>query len=392
MRPPILNPLFADARVLTGVGAKIEKLIAKALGTDTRPPRVLDLLFHLPFSIVDRRYRPTLIAAEPGRIATVTVNVLDHKPAPRGRRLPYRVLTTDDTAAMEIVFFTPHEDHIRKVLPPGSRRTVSGRIESFQGRLQMAHPDFIAAPDDVSAIPEVEPVYRTTEALSARTLAKAAGQALERLPDLPEWQDPAWRERQMFPAFAEALRAAHAPLSEADLSLETKARTRLAYDELLANQLALALVRDNVRRQPGRSLQGDGQHAPEGGGRPALQAHRGTDMRDRRDFGGHGIAKPHGAAASGRCRFRKDRGGHGGPAHRGRGGMSGRVHGADGDPCASASGSARTHGEGSRRKAGDPDRPGTRSRAHEHACGAGSGRNRHHCRHACDLLRGCALS
>ena len=259
MRPPILNPLFADVRVLAGVGPKSEKLIAKALGTDGRAPRVLDLLFHLPFSIVDRRYRPALNAAEPGRIATVTVNVLDHKPPPRGRRLPYRVLVTDETAAMEIVFFTPHEDHIRKVLPPGTRRTVSGRIDSFQGRLQMAHPDFIAGPEDLSAIPDVEPVYRTTEALSARTLAKAVGHALERLPDLPEWQDPAWRERQAFPAFADALRAAHAPQSETDLSQETRARMRLAYDELLANQLALALVRDNVRRQPGRSLKGDGR-------------------------------------------------------------------------------------------------------------------------------------
>jgi ATP-dependent DNA helicase RecG len=259
MRPPILNPLFVEARMLNGVGPKIEKLISKALGTEARAPRILDLLFHLPFSLVDRRDRPKLIQAEPGRIATVTVNVLDHKPAPRGRRLPYRVLTTDDTAAMEIVFFTPHEDHIRKVLPPGSRRTVSGRIDSFQGRLQMAHPDFIAAPEDTSAIPEIEPVYRTTEQLGARTLAKAVGQALERLPDLPEWQDPAWRERQGFASFAEALRAAHAPRSESDLSLTSKARMRLAYDELLANQLALALVRDSVRRQPGRALKGDGR-------------------------------------------------------------------------------------------------------------------------------------
>src|SRR5215218_8436245 len=111
MRPAILNPLFADVRTLSGVGPKIEKLIAKALGTQPGETRLLDLLFHLPFSIVDRRYRPKLIEAEPGRIVTATVNVLDHKPTPRGRRLPYRVLTTDDTAAMEIVFFTPREDH-----------------------------------------------------------------------------------------------------------------------------------------------------------------------------------------------------------------------------------------------------------------------------------------
>ena len=198
MRPPILNPLFVEARMLKGVGPKVEKLIGKALGTEARSPRILDLVFHLPFSLVDRRYRPKLIDAEAGRIATVTVNVLDHKPPPRGRRLPYRVLVTDDTAAMEIVFFTPHEDHIRKVLPVGSRRVVSGRIDSYRDRLQMAHPDFIAAPDETAGIPDIEPVYRTTDQLPARTFgegccagagavagsARVAGRGLARTPGL----------------------------------------------------------------------------------------------------------------------------------------------------------------------------------------------------------------
>jgi len=258
MRPAILNRLFAEARVLPGIGPKIEKLIAKALGTGARTPRVLDLVFHLPAGLIDRRYRPKLIAAEPGRIATVTVNVLDHKPAVRGRRLPYRVLTTDDTAAMEVVYFTPHEDHILKVLPPGSRRTLSGRIDSFSGRLQMAHPDYIAPPEDSGAIPDIEAVYPTTEALSPRVLGKAVRHGLERLPDLPEWQDESYRARQGWPNFTDALRTAHAPQSEADLAPESGARTRLAYDELLANQLALALIRDGARRQPGRALKSPG--------------------------------------------------------------------------------------------------------------------------------------
>ena len=255
----ILNPLFAEARVLPGVGPKIENLIGKMLASEGRPPRVLDLVFHLPASLVDRRYRPKLIAAEPGRIVTVTVNVLDHIPAPRGRRQPYRVLTTDDTAALEVVFFTPHEDHIRKTLPPGSRRTLSGRLDSFGGRLQMAHPDYIVPVEEAGSIPDIEAVYRTTEALPARTLGRAVRQALERLPDLPEWQDEAYRVRQGWPDFASALRAAHAPRSEADLEPLAPARMRLAFDELLANQLALALIRDSVRRQPGRKLKSAGR-------------------------------------------------------------------------------------------------------------------------------------
>jgi ATP-dependent DNA helicase RecG len=259
MRPAILNPLFAEAHVLPGVGPKIEKLIGKALSAGAPSPRVLDLIFHLPASLVDRRYRPKLIAAEAGRIATVTVNVLDHFPAARGRKQPYRVLTTDDTAALEVVFFTPHEEHIRKMLPSGTRRILSGRIESFSGRLQMAHPDYIAPPEDLASIPEVEAVYRTTEALAARTLGRAVKHALDRLPDLPEWQDEAYRAQQAWPDFMTALRAAHAPRSEDDLAAIAPVRMRLAYDELLANQLALSLIRDNVRRQAGRVLKSPGR-------------------------------------------------------------------------------------------------------------------------------------
>src|ERR1051326_7028239 len=261
MRPAILNPLFAEARVLPGVGPKIEKLIGKVLAKEGKPPRLLDLIFHLPFSVVDRSNRPKLIAAEPGEIVTVSVNVLDHIPAFRGRRNPYRVLVTDDTAAMEIVFFTPHEDHIKKVLPVGTRRTVSGRLDSFNGRLQMAHPDYIVPEDEAASIPEMEPVYRTTEALPARTLAKAVRGALERLPALPEWQEEAFRARQGWPDFASALRAAHAPKCQGDLDtlgVKMAPKMRLAYDELLANQLALTLIRDSVRRQPGRSLKSKG--------------------------------------------------------------------------------------------------------------------------------------
>jgi ATP-dependent DNA helicase RecG len=258
MRPVILNPLFADARVLSGVGPRLEKLVGKLLAREGRPPRVLDLAFHLPASLVDRSYRPKLIEAEPGRIVTVTVNVLDHKPAVRGRKNPYRVLTTDDTGAMEVVFFTPHEDHILKTLPPGSRRIVSGRLESFGGRLQMAHPDYIVPVEDAASIPDVEPVYPTTDSLPARTLGRFVRQALDRLPLLPEWQDEAFRSNAGWPDFATALRVAHAPRNQADFEPAALVRMRLAYDELLANQLALMLIRDSLRRQPGRVLKSAG--------------------------------------------------------------------------------------------------------------------------------------
>jgi ATP-dependent DNA helicase RecG len=261
MRPTILNPLFADARSLQGVGPKIEKLIAKAVGrsADAGPPRLIDLAFHLPFSLIDRTYKPRLIEAEPGRIATVTVNIIEHTPAARGSRRPYTVLATDDTGAIEIAFFNPHEEHIKRMLPRGSKRVVSGRIDSFGGRLQMPHPDFMVTVPDSDTIPPIEPVYRTTDGLTSRQLAKAVHGAVDRVPELEEWQDPAFAARHGWRSFADSVHAAHSPTLEADLAITTPARSRLAYDELLSNQLALMLIRDRMRKRKGRELKGHGR-------------------------------------------------------------------------------------------------------------------------------------
>src|SRR5438105_8294426 len=253
MRPAILNPLFADATSLSGVGAKVAKLVGKALGTTASAARVVDLIFHLPFSIVDRRYRPKLGEAEPGRIATVSVNILEYLPR-RSHRHPFRVLAADDTAALEVVFFTGQDERIKTRLPLKSRRILSGKIDRFSERLQMVHPDYVASPEDANGVPEFEVVYRTTEGLSPRVLQRLIRRARERLPELPEWQDMAYRERNRWSDFKTALPAAHAPVTEQELTPFTPARMRLAYDELLANQLALALIRRNLGSKPGRAL------------------------------------------------------------------------------------------------------------------------------------------
>ena len=252
MRPAILFPLFAETLSLPGVGPRLEKLIAQVAGK-----RLKDLVFHLPSGVIDRSYRPKLIAAEAGRIVTVTVNVLDHL-EPRDKRQPYRVRCTDDTASIELVFFHAHQDWLNKSLPVGSQRVISGRIERFNNRLQMTHPDYIAAPDE--AMPLHEPVYGLTEGLSGKVLAKAIRGALEKVPVMPEWLDPAYLKARGWVPFHEAIKKAHAPVHEEDLQPLTPERQRLAYDELLANQLALMLIRKQMRlTNKGRVLTGEGK-------------------------------------------------------------------------------------------------------------------------------------
>ena len=252
MRPAILFPLFAETSSLAGVGPRLEKLIAQVAG-----PRLVDLVFDLPTGVVDRSYRPKLVNAEEGRIATVTVHVLDHL-APRVKQQPYRVRCSDDTGMIELVFFHAHPDWLNKTLPAGGRRIVSGRIERFNDRLQMPHPDYVVEAGE--NFPLHEPVYALTENLPGKVLVKAIRGALEKVPALPEWQDETWLEARGWPSFGEALRAAHAPEHEGDLDPGTPARQRLAYDELLANQLALMLIRRHMRAvNKGRVLKSEGR-------------------------------------------------------------------------------------------------------------------------------------
>ena len=252
MRPDILFSIFAPITSLPGVGPKIGKLIEHLTG-----PSIVDLLWHLPAGLIDRRYAPKIMEAEEGAIATLTVTVDKHSPSAR-RGLPYRIRCSDETGFMTLVFFNGREDYLRKTLPEGEIRVVSGRMERYRDEFQMTHPDHVGKIGDIEKIKTVEPVYPMTAGLTPKPLNKAIAAAVALAPVLPEWNDAAWQKQKKWTGWHAALEAAHAPQSEADLMPDAPARERLAYDELLANQLALLIVRGRQRKRAGRAIAGDG--------------------------------------------------------------------------------------------------------------------------------------
>lgn len=254
MRPEILYPFYADTESLTGVGGRIAKLLEKLVGR-----KVVDLFWHLPVDMIDRRACPTISEIHSDQIVTLELTVGKHDAPPSKSRRPYRIWCHDASGEIQLIFFHARGDYLARLMPEGETRLVSGKAEFSSGTLQMSHPDYMLPLEKRDEIPPVEPVYPLTAGISGKVMAKIVRHALERLVDLPEWQDKSVLDREKWPDWKEALLKVHTPEDASDFSMKSSGRLRLAYDEFLANQLALAIMRQQSRKKKGRVLNKTGE-------------------------------------------------------------------------------------------------------------------------------------
>lgn len=252
MRPEILYSLFYPVSKLAGIGPRLAGLIEKLAG-----PNIVDLVWHLPSGLVTRHLVAVLTPDLIEQNVLLTIEVIRHSPS-QNRRAPYRIACAVNGEPLTLVYFNGREDYLRRLLPEGQSRKIGGRLEGYNGAYQMTHPDHVVKMDEVDTIPLFEPVYPLTAGLTNQTFIKAGRQFLPALPDLPEWNDKPLLAREKWSSWKDSLLTAHAPTKAEDFDRDNPARARLAYDELLANQLALELVRRSMKRKPGRALVGDG--------------------------------------------------------------------------------------------------------------------------------------
>ncbi len=249
-RPPELFPLFAQIETLTGVGTRTARSLA-AMGI--RHPR--DMLFTLPHAVIDRHPVETVQGVSSGTVVSVEVTVGSHLPA-RRRGQPDRVLCHDSQSDLTLIFFHARGDWVQRQLPQGARRIVSGKLEIYDGVAQMVHPDHILPCEKIDDLARFEPVYPLGAGLTQRVMGKAAASAVAMAPDLPDWIDPDLKAREGWPDWKTAVQTAHAPQGLSDVQSAAPARARLAYDELFAHQMTLALARRQARRRKGRATKG----------------------------------------------------------------------------------------------------------------------------------------
>ncbi len=262
MRPDILNYFFKTITALKGVGPKvaqnITRLIARNIETG-QSARYVDLLFHLPMGYKDRRHQPLINQLEAEQYATIKLTIGKHMVPPHhNQRIPYRINCFDGTGDIALSFFRARGDYLKTTLPEGSTRYIGGKVEMYNGQLQINHPDFMASEAEMKKLPMLEPVYPMTAGLASKTLRKSIAQLIEALPTLPEWLDKPLLDREKWPSFNEAIIAMHLADSPDIVTNDSAHRQRIAFDEILANQLALALTRKHLVVVKGVAIEATG--------------------------------------------------------------------------------------------------------------------------------------
>ena len=253
MRPTSLNPLFSPIETLNGIGSRTSVLLKNLCGS-----KVADLLWHLPSGFIDRRCNTSLRNVTNGQLWTGKVRVVEHV-VPRTRKQPYRIVVEADGEQLILIFFKTFGDSLCKTFSVGSEKIISGKIEIFNNTIQMPHPDYVVNAYSPEQMPLIETVYPLTAGITNKMFNKYIFQALQNTPDLPEWLDEHMVQKEKYSSFKQSLWQAHHPQKFEDLSPNNILRRRLAYDELLANQLSLAIVRQRMKKQKGHALIGNGQ-------------------------------------------------------------------------------------------------------------------------------------
>ena len=248
MRPKILYKLFSNIISLKGIGPKNAKVIERLCGK-----YVIDLLFHKPSTYIDRRNSPKIIDLEEGKIATIIVTIDSHSPS-FNKRMPYRINCTDNTGSVSIVYFNLRGPYLKKIFPVGRQKVISGKFEKFNDNFQIMHPQHVVDIDNLDNVKKIECIYPLTSGLTSKTIQKSINSALINLDPLPEWIPDDKIKTNNWPNWNEAIKKIHNPINTSD-SVNSLFLERLVFDELLAQQLTIRLIKNKISHTQGIALE-----------------------------------------------------------------------------------------------------------------------------------------
>lgn len=245
--------LLASIETLPGVGGRRLSLFRRLLGD-----RVADALLHLPSNLHQFKVVKHFSEVNDGQSIIVTAKVMDHKPAKR-QGLPYSIVCFDGKYYFDVIYFNGRQPYLQKLFPIGLSKIIVGKAERYMTLWKIIHPDAVFNAEGAPPLKPTQIIYPLTTGVTNACVTRAMHAALSRLPRLPEWIPAELIASNHWPQWDEALRLVHNPATQDDLTMNSLARQRLAYDELLSHQLGLHLARVHTQKQnPGQALLGDG--------------------------------------------------------------------------------------------------------------------------------------
>ena len=239
IRPKILYPLFSDLTTVNGVGPKTAKLIEKKIGKN-----LIDLLFHLPHSVIRRLNNLQLKNCPSQSIITKSVKIKKHIPGYYQSRKPYIIFGECEGFDVEIIFFHFRSEYLKDKFPELTEMMVSGKIEWKKDKVQITHPDYLVNINDKDKIPKFETVYPLTSGITNKIIRKSIESSLNKIPNnFPEWIPKKLIDEKKWLSFKKSLEFIHVPQNEKEMKLRNLCFERLGFDEVYANQLGLSLYR-----------------------------------------------------------------------------------------------------------------------------------------------------
>ena len=242
-----LDFLLSPLSILRGFGEKTilmykKLLISKRLFDQNKEPRILDLLYHKPDRVQYRKENPDLRTVQDGDLITINV-VVDFYEKPQKRSQPHRIRCYNETGFITVVYYNTFPDFISKNFVVGKTVRISGKVERFNNELQMSHPDYI----NNFNIPSVEQIYPLTAGLSNKVLRQTIQNILTRIPNFPEWLDNNFLFQHQWKSWKESMLSMHNANNDSELSENSPYIERLSFDEILANQIALCIIREKIK-------------------------------------------------------------------------------------------------------------------------------------------------
>jgi len=240
MQETILRPLTTLAETSAAEARKLQRSCEGA--------RIIDVLTQLPHALSLRPFKSTIADALIGEALTVRLCVCHHRPPPRYARgkTPWRIDCIDDADnPVVLALFHVKGDYPLRTFKIDHYYYVSGKMTLFGREACFVHPEY-AVDSGVNPFAPIRAVYPLTRGLSLTQRCAATKRALQLVPKV-EWLGAPLRKQQHWQTWHEALHQAHTPQSHDDLSPEHPNRRRLAFDELLAQQLTHGLLSRSER-------------------------------------------------------------------------------------------------------------------------------------------------